>query len=116
MGVIALRTWTSSASRGKITIIGDASGVISDMVAMRARAPGINNLIKEASLHLAPLGLDLQCLHVWAELNTQADELSRLDDENTVPSWLDPITEKAIPISVVPHFWRHCVPAPASGP
>ena len=53
---------------------------------------------------------------MWAELNKQADELSRMKDKDAVPSWLDPTTKKAIPISVIPQFWRHCVPAQASGP
>ena len=116
MFVIALRTWTTTESRGKITIVGDASGVISDMVAMRARAPSINNLIKETALHLAPFGLDLQGLHVWAELNKQADELSRMKDGDAAPTWLDPTTKKTIPISVAPQMWRHCVPVQAKGP
>ena len=58
---------------GKVTTIGDAAGVIGDLVAMRARAKVVNNLVKEAALHLAPLGLELEGVHVWAEQNTWAD-------------------------------------------
>ena len=115
MIVIALKTWTSAGTRGMVTVIGDASGVISGMIAMRARATGINNLIREAALHLAPFGLTLEGLHVWAEHNTQADELSRLKNSKSTPSWLQTdTTKKATPTSCEPQAWPHCTCLPST--
>ena len=54
MAAVAVRTWISSRSRGRITLVGDASGVIAGMVAMRARSASVNNVIKEVALHLPP--------------------------------------------------------------
>ena len=97
---IALRTWVTDKVQGKITIIGDAQGVISNIIAMRSRAPVINDIIKEIALHLAPLGLDLLGLHLWAEQNEQADELSRLTGQTAPPEWLHPGTLRATPMMI----------------
>ena len=88
MYVLALRTWVSMHTKGQVTIIGDASGVIFDLVAMRAKSVVVNNLLKEAAMHLAPLGLDLFGVHIWSERNTAADELSRASRERRLPAWL----------------------------
>ena len=58
-------------------------------MAVRARSVTISNLIKEMALLLAPLGLDMQGLHVWAEKNTAADELSRVAQHGRLPLWMD---------------------------
>ena len=109
MFVISLKTWTDTNIVGKVTVIGDAAGVISDLVAMKAKAKTINNLVKETALHLAPLGLELDGLHVWAEHNTHADELSRCLDEHTVPRWITTgTTTRATPTSCQSQVWSHC--------
>ena len=109
MLVLAIRTWTDNHTRGMITVIGDASGVIGDIVAMRAKSPTINNFIKEAALHLAPLGLELFGIHVWSEKNDKADELSRVAEGGELPSWLTSSqTTRSSPTTPDPQFWRHC--------
>ncbi len=47
------------------------------MVKFKAKAAIVNNLAKEVAMHLAPLGLELQGLHVWSGRNVLADGLSR---------------------------------------
>ena len=109
MLVLAIRTWTSKDTRGKITIIGDASGVIGDIVAMRAKSPVINNFIKEAALHLAPLGLELFGIHIWSEKNDKADELSRVAEDGVLPTWLTASqTARSSPTTPDPQMWRQC--------
>ena len=114
MFVIALRHWISSDSKGNITIIGDASGDIRDLVAMRAKSTIVNCLVKQAAVHLAPLGLDLLGVHVWAEHNTAADELSRAAqrDRQQPGEILERIplmaAERAEPAAPEPALWRHC--------
>ena len=103
---IAIRTWVTAEVQGKITIVGDAQGVISNIIAMRSKAPAINDIVKEIALHLAPLGLDLLGLHLWAEMNKQADELSRIFDPTVTPEWLDPGTSRRTPSAISPQRWR----------
>ena len=66
MLVIALRTWTDHTTRGKVTVIGDAAGVIGDIIATRAKSPRNNCFIREAALHITPLGLELFGIHLWS--------------------------------------------------
>ena len=103
---IAIKTWVNGCVRGKVTIVGDAQGVISNLIAMRSRATAINDIIKEVALHLAPLGLDLMGLHLWAEQNTQADELSRLTTKSEVPAWIHASTSRATAAMISPQRWR----------
>ena len=110
MLVIALRTWTDCCTRGKVTIIGDAAGVIGDIIAMRARSPRINCFINEAALHLAPLGLELFGVHLWSEKNEKADEISRIA-LGSLPRWLtESSTTRSSPTPPLPHLWQHCHP------
>ena len=112
MFVIALRTWTSSSTRGKLTIIGDAARVISDLIAMKAKSANINCLVKEAALHLAPLGLELFGIHLWSEKNEKADELSRITVDGAMPAWLTSSgATRSTPTPPHVHLWRHCGPA-----
>ena len=109
MMVIALRTWTDGSTRGKITVIGDAAGVIGDIIAMRARSQKINCLIKEAALHLAPLGLELFGIHLWSEKNEKADEISRIAADGDMPEWLTSSrASRSTPTPPHPHLWLHC--------
>ena len=103
---IAIKTWVTTDVQGQVTIIGDAAGVIGNLIAMRSRSPPINDIVKEVALHLTPLGLDLMGLHLWAEHNQQADELSRLTGKDNVPDWIHPSTLKAEPLLVEPRKWR----------
>ena len=107
---IAIRTWVTGKVQGKITIIGDAQGVISNIIAMRSRAPAINDIVKEIALHLAPLGLDLLGLHLWAEQNEQADELSRLTGQTAAPDWLHPSTSRRTASMITPQQWQRTGP------
>ena len=110
MYVIALKTWIGPRTRGKVTIIGDASGVLHDLIKMKARSRTVNALVQEAAMHLAPLGLDLAGIHVWAELNTAADELSRAapgTEADCRASWAG---ARSTPTSTEPAAWPHCGP------
>ena len=109
MLVIALKTWMNENTRGKVTIIGDAAGVIGDIIAMRARSPRINRFIKEAALHLAPLGLELFGIHIWSEKNDKADEISRIALDGDLPDWLTKSrTSRSSLTPPEPGLWRHC--------
>ena len=103
---IAIETWVTDDVQGKVTIIGDAQGVISNLIAMRSRATAINDIVKEIALHLAPLGLDLLGVHLWAEQNEQADELSRMLGQTEVPDWIHASTSRATLTMVDPRRWR----------
>ena len=108
MMVLALRTWTSENTRGQITMVGDAAGCLGDLVALRAKTTVLNNLIKEAALHLAPLGLDMQAVHIWGVNNIMADELSRWTADGLPPSWLNAQTRRRTEFTSDPRRWRHC--------
>ena len=109
MYVIAIKTWVDKQTVGKITMIGDASGVIFDLIAMKAKSDVVNNLLKEAAMHLAPLGLDLFGVHIWAERNTAADQLSRASREGRLPDWLRRSTATpSMPTSSEANDWPHC--------
>ena len=109
MVVIAVRTWIDESSRGAVTIVGDASGVLGDVVAMRAKSETVNDLIKELALHIAPYGLEVQGLHIWSERNVLADTLSRVANGEKMPPWLDEMgVRRAAPVSPEPRWWQHC--------
>jgi hypothetical protein len=69
--------WVTVDKPGPVIVVGDAEGVIYDIVQLRGRSPSINMVAKEVALLLAPQGRDLQGLHIWGERNTFADMLSR---------------------------------------
>ena len=109
MMVIAMRTWIDERCRGVVTIVGDASGVLGDVVAMRAKSETVNDLIKELALHIAPYGLEVQGLHIWSERNVLADTLSRVANGVKMPPWLDEMgVRRAAPVSPEPRWWQHC--------
>ena len=82
-------------------------------IATKAKSVIVNSLIKEVALHLAPLGLDVQGLHIWSEKNESADALSRVANGGEMPRWLGAMSvPRSAPISPEPHLWRHCgIPA-----
>ena len=82
---------------GPITAVGDAEGIIYDLVQMRAKSNKINNIAKEMALHLAPLGRELSGIHVWGERNSLADKLSRVarDGGGDILPWFRRVSRKA---------------------
>ena len=74
---LSVKMWVTEKRPGPIIVVGDAEGVIYDIVQLRGRSPSINIVAKEVALLLAPQGCDLLGLHIWGERNTFADMLSR---------------------------------------
>ena len=83
MALLAIRHFVTLKSRGKIVLVGDALGVWYSLVRMNAKATKINEIAKELALHMAPLGHELMCIHVWSEENVLADALSRIGGDLT---------------------------------
>ena len=77
-------------SPGPATLVGDAEGILYDLVQLRGKSTVINDVAKELALHLAPQGRELIGLHIWGAQNKLADELSRVAEkgETTVVKWL----------------------------
>ena len=109
MLAIAIRTWVSEATSGKVALVSDASGVLQDIVSWRARGKVVNNIVKQIALHLAPIGLELCGLHVWSERNKLTDALSRSAQEDSVPESFRASTVKVKPAADTLDKWKHCV-------
>jgi len=108
MVVVAARTWINENVRGVVTIVSDAEGVLSDLIKLKATKPTINNLAKELAMHLAPLGLELQGLHIWSERNELADALSRTSAGGSFPVQLQQSqTQKSTPLACRASDWLH---------
>ena len=77
--LVALWTWKSTlaVTGARLTVRGDAKGVLQDVIAQRARNPGINLIIAEMQLAVAFSSLDLTAVHWWSEDNEVCDKLSR---------------------------------------
>ena len=75
----ALLTWEKVifASRGQVTIYGDALGIMFSAIKFKARSPSLNKLAMLMALVFAPHGRSLDGVHLWSEQNTLADFLSR---------------------------------------
>ena len=86
--LVALRHWTSAQTRGRVTLVGDAQGILIDMITLKAKSSKINAIAQEVALHLAPLGLSLEGIHIWGETNVNPDALSRLAEGYTIPDEL----------------------------
>jgi hypothetical protein len=87
---ISARLWIEDAP-GPAYMVGDAEGILFDLIQMRGRSRIINDVAKELALYLAPLGKDLYGMHVWGVQNKVADELSRLSEtkeESKLIAWL----------------------------
>ena len=72
-------------------MVGDAEGILFDLIQMRGKSPVINEVAKELALYLAPLGKDLSGMHIWGAQNKIADDLSRLSEakgESKIVDWL----------------------------
>ena len=58
------------------------------MVRNCARAKRINEIAKEVAMHLAPLGHELEEIHIWSDMNKLADALSRVAESGVTPQVL----------------------------
>ena len=54
----------------------------------RAKDPILNELMAELALVVAPLGVELQAMHLWTQRNRTCDALSRLTKQHTIPKGL----------------------------
>ncbi len=75
----AVHAWIPllQVSEGRVIMCGDAAGVLYDAIKFKARDTTINLMMCELALLVAPLGLDIETMHVWSEWNRVADYLSR---------------------------------------
>ena len=78
MMLLAIRQWAPLVRRGCLCVCGDASGVLTGLVRMRAASSIINQICKELALVIAPHGLHLAGIHIYSEQNVLADALSRM--------------------------------------
>ena len=86
----AVRTWARVilTSRGRLTAIGDALGVLSGAARFKSSDPCINLVFMELALTFAPRGAAVDAIHIWSEENHLADALSRIGEGATVPPCL----------------------------
>ena len=88
--LLALCTWIGHLVQGfRLTLKGDAQGVLQDVVKGRAKSAAINLLIAEIQLVLAPMAYGLTATHWWSEHNHVCDALSR--PKQDVPTILRPV-------------------------
>ena len=76
--LLAATRWVSNDTRGRVILIGDALGVMYGVVTLSAKSEIVNKIAMELALHLAPLCVSMQGIHIWGEENDMADALSRL--------------------------------------
>ena len=76
----ALTTWqtTLAKTQGHLAVLGDALGVLHDVVKLKAHDKILNALAGEMALILAPISLDIRAAHLWTQRNVVCDALSRL--------------------------------------
>ena len=85
--LMAIRTWCKRLAQfqGKLWIVGDAKGILQDVIARRARNPQINLLVAEIQLELADSPHDITAVHIWSQQNRICDELSRMCEGRQEP-------------------------------
>ena len=88
MVLLAIRHFVTADVRGRIVLVGDALGVWFGTVRFCAKARKINEIAKEVAMHLAPVGHELEEVHIWSEMNTLADALSRVAESRVAPQGL----------------------------
>ena len=78
--LVALATWrvTFTEAQGNLAVLGDALGVLHDVVKLKARDRILNAVAGEMALVLAPISLDIRAAHLWTQRNAVCDALSRL--------------------------------------
>ena len=86
----SVHTWSSiiRESMGSLFVMGDALGVLRDARKFRAKDATLNELMAELALVIAPLGLELQTVHLWTQRNKSCDALSRLSKQHAIPEEL----------------------------
>ena len=87
MCLVAITTWAHlfTDDVGKLSIRGDAQGVLQAAIKGRARMPKLNEIIAEMQLRFAHTKFDLAALHIWSEKNAICDALSRLSEGAAFP-------------------------------
>ena len=65
-------------SQGRLAIVGDALGALHDALKLKARDSGLNAIMCEMALLLAPTGQSVQGAHIWSERNSVCDDLCRM--------------------------------------
>ena len=98
--LLAVATWVTSDMRGRVILIGDALGVMCGVVTLSAKSEIVNKIAMELALHLAPLCISLQGVHIWGEENDMADALSRLFSGASLP-----VSLASVPRSVPAEKW-----------
>ena len=98
--LLAVATWVTSDMRGRVILIGDALGVMCGVVTLSAKSEIVNKIAMELALHLAPLCISLQGVHIWGEENDMADALSRLFSGASLP-----VSLASVPRSVPAEQW-----------
>ena len=63
-------------------MLGDALGVLYDVLRLKARDPVLNAMAADMALILAPLSLDVRAAHIWTQRNCVCDALSRLEGDD----------------------------------
>ena len=74
-----------------VSFVGDAQGVLQGAARLASRDPVINVYFSEVALRIAGTGVDLESFHIWSEVNTLADDLSRLGEGATLPPFLQDV-------------------------
>lgn len=96
--VLAVHTWQKViyATTGRPILIGDALGIMNAAVRFRSKDPTINIMLMELALVTAPIGADIEAIHIWSEVNEWADTLSRLDEQGVeIPEALTKVPRTA---------------------
>ena len=87
--LVALTTWrdTLASTQGTVAILGDALGVLYDVMKLKARDVVLNSLAGEMALILSPIGMDTRTAHLWTQRNCVCDALSRMNggEESDLP-------------------------------
>ena len=86
--LLATTTWNKMLVelQGRLTLVGDAKGVLQAVFKRRAKSPSINKVVMEAQFQLGASMHDLRGEHVWSEANDIADALSRQAEGAELPS------------------------------
>ena len=93
------RLWARVTTNGQgyIRVRGDAQGVLAALVKRAAKSPLLNEVTKEAALHLAVHFASIEALHLWSEQNEWADALSgarHLENFPTCQGWSPSVADR----------------------
>ena len=86
------------AAHGRLTVMGDALGVLHDARRFKAHDKVLNETMAEVALLLAPMRQDIRAIHLWTQRNSTCNLLSRLANGQTVPPELSqtPRTRRSV--------------------